>query len=108
MRIIAVFAVLACLAAGQARAQPEPDQFNKLSLEALTATPPRGSGYHAPAARPYRHAPWARRAASHWHRPARQQQEARGRTWLGGRTWQASGHAPPHRASAYAPRLYRR
>ena len=52
IRTLLSLVLLACLLAPGARAQATADQLNKLSLESLTATPPRGSGSgYAPARR---------------------------------------------------------
>ena len=48
MRLILSLIVLAALLAPGARGQVTTDQLNKLSLESLTAPPPRGSGGYAP------------------------------------------------------------
>ncbi len=71
VRLILSLALLACLFAPGARAQATADQLNKLSLEALTAPPPRPTGGYARA--PHRWTPhrWApRRSYRRYYRPA--------------------------------------
>jgi hypothetical protein len=73
VRMILSLALLICLLAPGARAQATADQLNKLSLEALTAPPARGSGGggYAPARRSYVPRSYASRSYAHarpaWH-----------------------------------------
>lgn len=118
MRMIISLVVLVCLLAPGARAQATADQLNKLSLESLTATPPRGSGGggYAPAHRPAYHG----RYASPPHRSAYSNRHFRARSRSVWRRphhgvaprphWRPRPHwsRPAHRASPYTPRFYRR
>jgi hypothetical protein len=96
MRMILSLVLLVCLLAPGVRAQATADQLNKLSLEALTAPPPRGSGGASTPSARHRPAWLPHRAASHaiWRRPS-------ARSAGPHRRWSASRyHAPVSRHAA--------
>jgi hypothetical protein len=134
LRLIFSLVLLACLIAPGVRAQATADQLNKLSLEALTAPPARGSGgggayspsaRHHPAWLPHRsygrgayrsygravyrphdryQAPHYGRRAPSYHPPLFRRGPGRYHPPLVHR----GPYRPPHRTSHYPQRTYRR